>query len=65
MDVEVSSKATEVEDLVRTNSDVRNALLELRQKYGLRALQEERFIPHSEVLKEIWVRLKLRLTKSQ
>jgi Mitochondrial K+-H+ exchange-related len=64
VDVEVSSKATEVEDLLRKNSNVKDALMELRNRYGLRALQEERFIPRSVVFKEMWARLRLRLAKS-
>lgn len=63
VDVEVSHKATEVETVLRGTADVKTALQQLRQKYGLRALQEERFIPHSEVFKEMWSRLKIRFAK--
>ena len=63
VDVEVSHKATEVETVLRDTADVKAALQQLRQKYGLRALQEERFIPHSEVFKEMWARLKIRFAK--
>jgi hypothetical protein len=63
VDVEVSCRADEIESLLKTSADTKTALQQLRQKYGLRALQEERFIPHSEVFKEMWSRLKMRIAK--
>lgn len=64
VDVEVSQKATEVDSFLKEKKDIRSALKELRRKYGLRALQEDRFIPHTEVFRKMWNNLKLRFAKS-
>lgn len=64
VDVEVSERATEVRSLLRRMKDTKSALQELRRNYGLRALQEERFIPHSVVYKEFWIRFKQRFAKT-
>lgn len=58
IDVRVSNDAEEVNALLRKSKDIRIALKELRKKYGLRALQEHKFIPQSSVIKEAWTRLK-------
>ena len=62
--IEVNSRAGDVKSLLLKSSDIRTALQELRRRYGLRALQEERFIPQREVLKEMLKRLRRRFVKS-
>lgn len=47
VDVCVDDRAQEVSALLRKTKDIRTGLLELRQKYGLRALQEHQFVPQS------------------
>jgi len=58
VDVEVSSRAEELNALLQKAKDVRSALQELRARYGLRALQESEFIPQSESIKNTWRRLR-------
>jgi hypothetical protein len=58
LDVRINPRATEVADSFQQNKDVRSVLQELRQKYGLRALQEHKFIPHTAVLKDLWLNRK-------
>jgi len=47
VDVCVDDRAQEVSALLRKTKDMKTGLMELRQKYGLRALQEHQFIPQS------------------
>jgi hypothetical protein len=47
VDVCVDDRAQEVSALLRKTKDLKTGLMELRQKYGLRALQEHQFIPQS------------------
>ena len=47
VDVCVDDRAQEVNALLRKTKDIKAVLLELRQKYGLRALQEQQFVPQS------------------
>jgi hypothetical protein len=47
VDICVDNRAEEVSALLRKTKDVRASLIELRQKYGLRALQEHQFVPQS------------------
>lgn len=47
LDVCVDDRAQEVSALLRKTKDFKTNLLELRQKYGLRALQEHQFVPQS------------------
>jgi hypothetical protein len=47
VDVCVDDRAQEVSALLRKTKDLKTGLMELRQKYGLRALQEQQFIPQS------------------
>ena len=47
VDVCVDDRAQEVSALLRKTKDIKTGLMELRQKYGLRALQEHQFIPQS------------------
>ena len=49
VDVCVDDRAQEVSALLRKTKDLKTGLMELRQKYGLRALQEHQFIPQSMV----------------
>lgn len=58
VEVEVSSRASEVGALFAGGADMRGALKELHRKYGLRAFQEQHFIPLKSQLKEVWLRLK-------
>ncbi|HSP06924.1 MAG TPA: hypothetical protein VLR94_07085 [Acidobacteriota bacterium] len=58
IDVQVSDHAEEVNTLLRKGNNVRAALQDLRKKYGLRALQEHKFIPQLSVFKEGWARFK-------
>ena len=58
IDVQVSDHAGEVNTMLRKSKDIRTALHDLRKKYGLRALQEHKFVPQLSVLKEGWARLK-------
>jgi len=64
VDVRVNDQANDVNTFLRKSKDIRSALRELRQKYGLRAVQEEKFIPQMEMAKEIWSRLKHHFLKS-
>jgi len=64
VDVRVSEHAGDVNAFLRKSKDIRAALRGLRQKYGLRAVQEEKFIPHMEVVREIWSRLKSHFSRS-
>jgi len=64
VDVRVSDHAGDVNAFLRKSKDIRSALREMRQKYGLRAVQEEKFIPQMEMVKEIWSRLKQHFLKS-
>jgi hypothetical protein len=54
VDVIVTNKAEEVNALIRKAQTIRTALHELRQKYGLRALQESQFVPQSVMFRELW-----------
>jgi hypothetical protein len=47
LEIQVDDRAREVSDSLRSAKDLKTALLELRKKYGLRALQEHKFIPQS------------------
>lgn len=47
LDVCVDDRALEVSALLNKTSDLKASLLELRQKFGLRALQEKDFVPQS------------------
>ncbi len=47
VDVCVDHRAQEVSALLKKTKDLKTGLIELRQKYGLRALQEHQFIPQS------------------
>jgi hypothetical protein len=47
VDICVDDRAQEVNALLRKTKDLKSALMELRQKYGLRALQEHQFVPQS------------------
>jgi hypothetical protein len=58
VEVEVSTRASEVNALFAGNADMKGALKELRRKYGLRAFQEHHFVPLKTQLKEVWLRLK-------
>ena len=58
VEVLVNEQASDVNAFLRKSKDIRTALRGLRQKYGLRAVQEEKFIPHMEMVKEIWSRLR-------
>jgi len=58
MEVRVSGDAREVNAFLRNFQDMRTALQELRKKYGLRALQEQKFIPQFTALKESWKKIR-------
>jgi|GEM_PF-7117433 len=47
LDVCVDDRAQEVSAFLKTAKDLKTGLLELRRKYGLRALQEQQFVPQS------------------
>lgn len=47
MDICVDDRAQEVSAFLRKAKDLKTGLMELREKYGLRALQEQQFIPQS------------------
>jgi hypothetical protein len=47
VDICVDDRAQEVSAFLRKAKDLKTGLLELREKYGLRALQEHQFIPQS------------------
>lgn len=47
VDVCVDDRAQEVSAFLRKAKDLKSGLIELRQKFGLRALQENQFVPHS------------------
>jgi K+-H+ exchange-related protein len=63
IDVCVSNRAEEVNSLLRKSKDIKTALQELRRRYGLRALQEHRFISQRSVLREAWTRMKNSLAR--
>jgi hypothetical protein len=54
VDVEVSEQAGEVRAALHESKDIRTALHELRNKFGLRALQEHEFVPQSSTIRETW-----------
>ncbi|HSE43566.1 MAG TPA: hypothetical protein VLH08_22590 [Acidobacteriota bacterium] len=54
VDVEVSGKAGEVREALQRSKDIRTALHELRNRFGLRALQEHQFVPQSSTFREAW-----------
>jgi hypothetical protein len=54
IDVHVSTQAGEVHDAFSKQKDVQSGLKELRRKFGLRALQEHKFIPQSSAIRESW-----------
>jgi len=56
-DVQVTDQGREVNALIRKSKDIRTGLGELRKRYGLRAMQEHKFIPQSQVLKNAWKKL--------
>jgi hypothetical protein len=64
VDVHVDDSAREVGSCFQKNRDMKSLLKELRQKYGLRALQEQDFLSQSSALKDIWRRLKQRAPHS-
>ena len=43
----VDDRAREVSAILKKTSDLKTGLIQLRQKYGLRALQEQQFLPQS------------------
>jgi hypothetical protein len=47
LDVCVDDRAREVSAFLKKASDLKTGLIQLRQKYGLRALQEQQFLPQS------------------
>jgi hypothetical protein len=47
VDISVDDSAQEVSAFLRKTKDLKTGLLELREKYGLRALQEHQFVPQS------------------
>jgi hypothetical protein len=61
VDVLVSNHAKEVSVLFGKTKDIRDALRELRSKYGLRALQEHQFIPQKSKLISLMQHWKQRL----
>lgn len=64
LDVHVNDRAREVGSLFQKEKDVKSLLKELRQKYGLRAIQEQEFLPQRTALKDLWRRRKQRLNAS-
>jgi hypothetical protein len=58
VDVEVNQHADDVRTAVHRSKDIRTALHELRDKYGLRALQEHEFVSQSSTFREAWRRFK-------
>jgi Mitochondrial K+-H+ exchange-related len=58
VDVHVSDRAREVGSIFQKNKDIKTVLKELRQKYGLRALQEQEFLPQTTALRDMWRRRK-------
>lgn len=58
IDVHISDRAKEVGSLFHKNKDIKALLRELRQKYGLRALQEQEFLSQGAALRAIWRRRK-------
>jgi hypothetical protein len=64
LNIEVDARAGDVKSLLLKSGDMRTALRELRSRYGLRALQEERFIPQREVFKEMLKRFRRRFVKA-
>lgn len=58
VDVHVTDSAREVGSLFQKNLDIKSILKELRQKYGLRALQEGQFLSQSTAIKDMWRRRK-------
>lgn len=58
VDVHVTDSAREVGSLFQKNLDIKSILKELRQKYGLRALQEGQFLSQSNAIKDMWRRRK-------
>lgn len=65
IDVQVSSQAGEVHAAFAESKDVRAGLEELRRKFGLRALQEHKFIPQMSVLRQSWRRFREGLQHSE
>ena len=63
--IEVDARAGDVKSLLLKSRDIRTALKELRSRYGLRALQEERFIPQREVFQEMFKRLRRRFVRPE
>jgi len=51
VEVQVSSHAKEVSAFFQAAKDIKTGLHELRKKYGLRALQEHKFIPQNAKLR--------------
>jgi Mitochondrial K+-H+ exchange-related len=47
LDVCVDDRAQELSAFLKRTNDLKTGLLELRQKFGLRALQEHQFVPQS------------------
>ncbi|MCI0411481.1 mitochondrial K+-H+ exchange-related family protein [bacterium] len=47
VDICIDDRAQEVSAFLRKAKDLKTGLLELREKYGLRALQEHQFVPQS------------------
>jgi Mitochondrial K+-H+ exchange-related len=58
VDVHVTDSAREVGSLFQKNLDIKSILKELRQKYGLRALQEGQFLSQGNAIKDMWRRRK-------
>ena len=58
VDVRVTDSAREVGSLFQKNLDIKSILKELRQKYGLRALQEGQFLSQGNAIKDMWRRRK-------
>jgi hypothetical protein len=58
VDIEVNGKADEVREALQKSKDIRTALHELRNRFGLRALQEHQFVPQSSAFREAWKNFK-------
>ena len=54
VDVEVTQHAGEVRAALHGSKDIRTALHELRNKFGLRALQEHDFVSQTSTLRDTW-----------
>ena len=65
VDIVVSSRMKEVSSMMAKAKNIRAGLHELRQKYGLRALQEHQFVPQSAMFAEAWSRWKAYLKQEE